>query len=127
MAICFDCFYFGCCRGVGHYLFTPTLHRIHSERDPDLPDDFPVNIHVLDAGLLGYPKKQIEGEAVVSHIGGWTILSFWDRSVDGRPGSNSNFIMRGTRTFDEASETACGAFPEIWQRLRFPIQLRKYW
>lgn len=117
-------FYFGCIKTAGHYLWDSSGRR-RCGYTSDLPRDFPVMIGVLDAGLLGhYVEDQPEGEAVLSHIGNWTILSFWDRSVDRRHGCNSNFIIRGKWTFDEAVAVAKDQFANVWSRFTFEVSER---
>jgi hypothetical protein len=119
----YDAFYFGCWSQPGHHLFTVDGMGTHERRD-DFPRDFPVKIHVLDTGLLGYDTKEEQGEAVLSHIGKWTILSFWDRSIDKRGQCNSNFILRGILTFGDALAVAKSKFPSIFARIHFEIRER---
>jgi hypothetical protein len=45
------------------------------------------------------------------------MLSFWDRSMDKRFGSNGNFIIEGTHTFAEACRLASEAWPASWRRI----------
>lgn len=47
----------------------------------------------------------------------WTALSFWDRTGDKRPSSNSNFVARGDFTADEMIALAREHFPEVMARL----------
>ena len=114
-------FYFGCHREAGHYLWRPGP-SLASRR---LPDDFPVDgPRVLDGGLL--PPNQPETEGAVTHLwlNGWTILTFWDRSVDKRGKCNSSFLARGTYSFDAAKRLFEEQFPEIVSRFKFPLVLR---
>lgn len=120
-----ECYYFGCWDRVGHFLFAADGRRIHCFAGVGilpcgLPKDFPVRAETLDGGLLGY-EEQVEGRTVVTHIRGWTILSFWDRSVDERPGCNSNFVMRGNLSFADALDAARTTFPKVIRRFAFPI------
>lgn len=113
-------FYFGCLGDVGHYLWD---HMSMSTRL--VPTDFPCDWHELDGRFLTVPKSVpgIEGYGSLVHLNAWTILSFWDRSVDTRPGSLSVFVIHGTLTFDEAVASAQEWFPRIWQRYKFQVQL----
>jgi hypothetical protein len=64
---------------------------------------------------------QPEGKAILHHKDGWTALGFWDRSGDSRYNSNSNFLVRGTYTFDEMLALAKEQFHGIFARMKFPI------
>jgi len=74
----------------------------------------------IDGGLC--PKgAQIEGKALIHYKDGWTALSFWDRSVDMRGNSNSNFLADGKFTFEQMVEFAYQNFPEVTRRYKFSI------
>ena len=57
----------------------------------------------IDGGLCCWLDTQTEGQALLTHGGGWTAIAFWDRSSSGgaRPYSNTAFIVRGTLTFEQ--------------------------
>lgn len=116
-----DCFYFGCWGRPGHYLFAPNGQHVY-EHTHALPPDFPVKVCTLDGGLLGYPQREVEGEAVLTLIRNWTIISFWDRTVDHRGACNSNFVMRGRLLFDQAIEVAKSQYPTIFARFNFEVK-----
>lgn len=113
-----ESFYFGCWTGrAGHY-----LHDIHgTECERSLPRNFPVKPSILDSGLLPPNSAQTEGLATLVHIGGWTIVTFWDRSGDRRGNSNSSFVLEGIHSFEKACEISAGRFPLIWSRFKFQI------
>ena len=113
-----DKYYSGCWGDVGHYLFNRAGRKAHV-----LPDDFPIMANVLDCGLLPPKSKQVEGEGHFLHVGAWTVLTFWDRSVDKRFGSCSAFIFRGIFTVAEMLAQIRWDFPAIWERLNFPLQI----
>lgn len=113
-----DCFYFGCFKERGHFLYTPQGRQVY---DCDLPQDFPVREYVLDGGLLAPRAAEVEGRAVLVHINGWTILTFWDRSLDSRGASSSSFVMRSQLTFEQAVEKSRLAFPTVWARFPFKV------
>ena len=115
-------FYFGCWKSAGHFLHYENGQHVY-ERDEAFPKDFPVTVHTLDGGLLGYPEQEIEGKAVLSHIGDWTVISFWDRSVDSRGKSNSSFVMRGKWDFSTALGIAKSSFPSVFSRFGFEVVL----
>src|SRR5690349_11829936 len=93
-----DAYYFGCLNGPGHYLFD--VHGRNAERR--VPADFPCRPTAFDGTFLPPGLPQIEGRASLVHFNGWTVLAFWDRSVDKRGGCNSAFILRNYHDFDEA-------------------------
>jgi len=115
-------FYFGCWGNeLGHYLRGPSGRMFHEQ---NLPEDFPVVVNILDSGLLPPNMPETEGESSLCHIFGWTIISFWDRSVDRRGKCNSSFIFRGTYRFHDMLKLAAETFPAIVSRFSFPIVLR---
>jgi hypothetical protein len=69
------------------------------------------------AGQLA-PKdaQQRERRARLHHIDGWTVVAWWDRSVDQRRGSNSALLMRGTHDFHAVLLAAGESFPELLPR-----------
>lgn len=117
-------YYYGCFDNIGHHLYNTHYDRINMTTQ--LPDDFPVFASALDGAFL-FPKGMTqEGNASWVLIGNWTIISFSDRSVDKRLGSNSSFVIRGRHTFDAAVELAKATFQQIWQRFTFEVKLAGY-
>lgn len=132
-------FYFGCWECPGHRLWhrgsggTPiqTYDRGESERrllgvsaimrDGPTTGEIPWG-YSLDGGLLK-GRSHAEGEAVVEQRDGWTALSFWDRSVDSRPGSCSTFVFDAPLAPEEALAAAREAFPPVFERLEFEVVL----
>jgi hypothetical protein len=117
-------FYFGCMGGKGHRLYDADgedMHRIvttpwGNQIDGELAPDGLVLRKVGEG-----EKMQPEGRALLHHKDGWTALGFWDRSGDSRFNSNSNFLVRGTYTFDEMLALAKAQFPGIFATIKFPI------
>lgn len=118
-----EAYFFGCWKECGHVLRDKHGYSVGEYGKNKLPADFPIKPDSLDGSLLYGIKEQIEGRTVLSHIGNWTIISFWDRSVDKRPGSNASFVIRGKKTLDEAKEIAKAEFPSIYNRFTFPLIL----
>ena len=112
-------YYFGCYLRTGHHLYDRNYNVIH--RDKHVPwasqDGW-----LLDGGLIP-DKNAPQGEAFVHRKNGWTVISFWDRSVDSRSGSNSGFIVHGEIPFHEALAKAKESFPAIFERFKFDICL----
>ncbi len=113
-----DCFYFGCHREAGHYLWSETARQVW-----DRENRFPFRYEILDGGLLPVREPQIEGKAVLVHIGTWTVVTFWDRSVDKRGGCNSSFVIPSHVGFDEAITISKERFPWVWARFSFEVVL----
>jgi hypothetical protein len=123
--------YFGCLREPGHYLFHP--ERRLGVLDPKrLAADFPWRVELIDAGLLknGEVPDSPDGRvfstlAKASDGGAWHAFYWWDRSIDGRPGSNSGFYIRGfaLNQRDEAFEFAKASWPDVIDRQKHPLQL----
>jgi hypothetical protein len=105
--------FFGCLKSKGHFLYHPREGQVWGYRESGLPDKL---LHSLD-GTFCPPETELQ-RYLVSTVPPFTIISWWDRSVDQRPGSNSNFIFKG---FGDASPqylltAAKAAFPEVFAR-----------
>lgn len=114
-----DAYYFGCHREAGHFLWREGMtHAWQAERD--LP--VPLRPAVLDGGYAPRDPKEEQGRAALHRVHDWTVIAFWDRSVDKRGACNSVFLFRpNTLTFDQAIEHAQAIFPEVWSRFTFPV------
>lgn len=111
-------FYFGCYGEVGHYLHTPDMHHAWNDHNI-IPWGKNIDSTLCPPGR--YEENQPEGVAVLTFKDGWTALSFWDRSVDRRGNSNSNFIAEGAFNFNQMVEIAQTHFPKVWKRFKFPV------
>lgn len=111
-------YYFGCIRESGHGWYEPGPRGV-GRRGDFLP--------IID-GMFCPPSTQTEGLAQLvyltprQHYGAWTLISFWDRSVDGRGGSNSAFMLEGILSFEEATDHSKREFPEVWERFNFNVK-----
>ena len=111
-------YYFGALDDSGHYAYLEGGRRV----DPNVwikvcPWGFEA-----DGGIQ--PKgHQREGEAIIVRKNGWTALTFWDRTMDHRPGSHSTYIADGNFTFAEMVELAKARFPARWQAMKFEVRL----
>lgn len=106
--------YFGCWDRAGHHVYTP--QGTYAERYD--PATF---LERLDGLLPPADESQMEGAAKLYHFNGCTVLSFWDRTIDKRPGSSSTFLMPGKLAFGEMVELCEHNFPGIYRRFPFPI------
>lgn len=118
--------YYGCIGDSGHYFWEREGYS-SSRRDPleaAIERVWTDVDGVLCYGIQRYSNgPQEEGLALLHHKGGWTALSFWDRSVDHRGGSNSNFFAHGIFTFDQVCQIAEARFPRVWKRYKFKVRL----
>lgn len=106
-------YYFGCIRDSGHYFWKSPINRGTNAIGPWG--------FRIDGGLC--PKSRVEGAAAITKLNGWTALSFWDNSVDRRPGSNSNFLTNEDLDFEGMIAKARVRFPQVIDRLPFSISL----
>lgn len=126
-----EVYYFGCWNEPGHYWRNPG-NAAASERaiESRVPED--LRHGRIDGGFCpgrvkGDPWKrsrpEVEGEAKLTHVGGWTVLGWWDRSVDGRGACNSNVVVRGTHDATVMLEIARRRLPHVMQRQRQRIRV----
>jgi hypothetical protein len=124
--------YFGPYRESGHFFYTEAGWSSSSDKFEDVP----WTATEIDGPLQpGWPlpgdrlqrrtRPMREGESHLYHKDGWTALSFWDFSVDTRPGSSSTYIAKGTFTFEQMVELAKTRFAERWNRMKFEVVLCK--
>ncbi len=113
-----QCYYFGCHGGPGHYLWTEK----GSMADMIAKTVLPFRYTILDAGFLPEVGNQNEGDGSLVQFANWTVVSFWDRSVDKRGGCNSAFVIPGRLTFTEAIDVAKAKFPWVWKRFNFEVR-----
>jgi hypothetical protein len=117
--------YFGCGDQTGHYWFMPNerggVTYAHGnagwwqDHPPDGTYAPPIDPQVEGVAQLVYVNEPIAG------FHPWTVLAFWDRSIDKRGASNSVFVFSAVLTFDEALAEAQRVFPLLFKRFTFPI------
>ena len=107
----YDIWLFGCIGAPGHCM--------HNRTPPHPAWDSTPWGNQVDGGLA--PQQDcVTGEYVEHHKDGWTAVSFWDRSGDHRPGSNTNFFVAHTVTGEELIAMARKQWPEVFARRGFP-------
>jgi len=119
--------YCGCHRVPGHHFFVPPMRPI-SSAGADIHKNNLKNLCRLDTGFAPQDTGA-EGEAWFhsERVNGirHQVISFWDRSVDPRPGSHSTFLIIGDGCFNDAIAQCRGAFPEVFARFKFEVTLRR--
>ena len=123
-----EMYYFGPLEDVGHFLFAEGGRHASREEYDWHPwgDDIDGAIQpgvVFERGSWRSKGALIDGEAVLHHKDGWTALSFWDRTIDSRPGSHSTYIARGIFTFEQMVEMAKSRFAGRWGEMKFEVRL----
>lgn len=108
-------YYFGPIRQAGHYLWL-SEHR----KSCDILETNPWK-YKLDGKLAPSDNNEKEGEALIHHKEGWTALSFWDRTVDKRGGSNSTYLINKILNYDEMVALAQDRFPDRWGIMDFEV------
>ncbi len=101
-------FYFGCYQQKGHFLYGPGGHSIHNYNRVQLPG---LNTDILTRpDAIFPPQKYLSGynESIVPPV---RIVSWWDTSLDHRPGSNSTLIGYGYDTGEQMLDDAEINFP----------------
>ena len=123
-------YFFGCRNNhAGHYLTLSPMMRDTPLRYFELaavlgrhPDtEFCYGVDKLVRGEWRRTKPEIPGAAALHHVNGWTVLSWWDRSVDSRPGGNASLIAEGTFTEEEILQLGREHFGPFLERMAYKI------
>jgi hypothetical protein len=121
-------YFFGCMKGVdgrleaGHYLYVEGPAHDGTPRKVGFANRLgegilPESGIKIDGGFCPrYAQQTQYAKAKLTHWQGWTAVGFWDSSGDTRPGSDSNFFMKGTLDFEDAMEEASRAFDPVIAR-----------
>lgn len=111
--------YFGCGSESGHYLFDPHRGRFWPEHAIDR------RLAKFDGVLPPCPEpRACDYRASFNRLGalGYSALSWWDRTVDTRPASNSTIFAPSLKIpAEEMLAEAPRWFPWVFKRL--PVQL----
>ena len=119
--------YLGCHERPGHHFFTAGMRGLYS-----VAPAYQLNAYVLHQLDGRFAPQDTEEEglawfhcATVNDIP-YMVISFWDRSVDERYGSNSTFLIIGqSKCFNDALADCKAAFPEVFRRFKFEVKLRR--
>ena len=71
-----------------------------------------------------FPPLGFEDEGVICRhfVHEFTVIAWWDRSIDTRGASNSAFWVQGEHTTEEALEIARQRFPTVFGRLTYELR-----
>lgn len=123
-------YYYGPYKESGHFFFGEGGRLVLREERQGIPWQEREIDGILQPGcpdpkdrLKRRTRPMVEGEALLHHKNGWTAVSFWDSSVDTRPGCNSTYIAEGDFSFPEMVEMAKERFAERWSRMKFQVRL----
>ena len=134
-------FYFGAIDRPGHYLWQPGRNGVKSVPGPEadtlgwgwcagkLDGRYPpARRRAPDKrGYCMVLAEATQGAAALHHETRndveWTILAFWDRSVDTRGGCSSTYLLEGTHDYPTAVKLAKEHFPTVWARYTFHVHL----
>jgi len=101
-------FMFGCWRGRGHHWWDSSGQFLRA------PDGWPWRAEPA-------PRlDRLEQREGVPHFltpPAWSVVSFWDRSIDSRQTSFTAFAMPGEHSQEVVLRRAHEAFPTIWPRI----------
>lgn len=115
-------FFFGCWNRSGHswHVKNDSMSYIEIERSvPKIVNDHIDGGFCPGANWEDYYRKsrpEVEGEATLTHVAGWTVLGWWDRSVDSRSACNSNVVTPGTRSYADMVSICRNQFPHVLSR-----------
>lgn len=108
-------YYFGCLRRAGHFLYKYP-NGIYEDWKV-CPWGYSIDGRLLEA----VPEKNLPcGRYIVAKKDGWTAISFLDRSVNERYGSNSAFLVPEDITAEAIIEEAKKQWKEVFDRTDFP-------
>lgn len=115
-------YYVGCHGDSGHYLWDEDQNYIRWDKTNELQ---PFGSH-LDGDFTPVAVNRfIQGNGVIrfTQQSGWSIINFWDNSIDDRPGSHSLFLINKICDVAEVLSSAKNRFPWVFNRFKFEIVL----
>lgn len=114
-------FYFGCIDQPGHFLWRDERNKLYGAGFWCIPRRL---MYALDGafcpdGIKAYPQQRW----LCSIVPPWTIVAWWDRSVDSRPNCVSAFIGRDFGNEPHRLlEAAKDLFPSVFARQPQPLE-----
>lgn len=113
-------YFFGCWAASGHYLWGPKRSIVSKVERLVIP----VHHTHLDGAYAPKDPLRTEGRAAVHHVRGWTIVGWWDRSVDGSWDSNSAFVMKGQHPLSVVLLEAGAQYPDLLPRFATLVEVK---
>jgi hypothetical protein len=113
-------YYFGCGLRAGHWWYAPQKEGRMWQPNSAVADAMRTVFPRIDGNYC--PDGDVPGEAKLTRVRGWTVLAWWDRSVDMRGGSNSVIVADRSLDFDQMIALLAIHFPEVSKRQRVPIR-----
>jgi hypothetical protein len=118
-----DAYYFGCGDESGHFWWLPSHRPFH--RPTRCPWGYEVDGGAQPGCYIerGHRRHgdETEGPCALHRRDGWTLIGWWDRSVDKRPACCSAFAARGEHDFAAMVVLLREAFPWVAARMRFDL------
>lgn len=96
----------------GHYWHGPRGVRPFDHTHP-----VPERMRMAIDGTFAPGDSRASGRAVLHHVHGLTVVSFWDYSADDRGGCNGNFVVPGALSFEEVMSRAHEHFAGLLERI----------
>lgn len=107
--------YFGCIRDKGHYLWEREGSYTTNYERTGIPGINPSLLKHID-GIFCPGNTREQGRCNECIVPPVRIISWWDYTIDPRPGSNSNLIGYGYQTAEQMFEDARKLFPSVMAR-----------
>lgn len=115
-------YYFGCGNQLGHYWHAPPKEGREWQSSSAVADVMRTVFPRIDGQFAPLDCPQVEGEAKLTYANGWTVLAWWDNSIDPRGNSNSAIVVDAERDFDQMVALLAIHFPDVSKRQRAPIK-----
>lgn len=115
-------FYFGCIGDKGHYFWENEGFHMSWKEEQKVAEIIPCkNYNEVDGNFA--PKKTCDQGKYLEYVfpNNTRLVSWWDRTVDSRHGSNSTLIGVGYNSSDEMLNDAVKLFPSVMNRQSRPI------
>lgn len=115
-------YYFGAWDVPGHHLWTPSRLRLYptNKTSTRLPMDTD-----LDGSYMFLPRPESPSIGAITYVQNvhlqYTVLAWWDRTFDSRPGSCCAIVTGGRVMYEEAWERFSYYYPELSTKLSTPV------
>lgn len=111
--------HFGCRNKPGHHLTFPNGMSVRQFEADNMrvPRD---NEFDGSNTFLPFPERPGYGSLTYLPANDRTVLAWWDRTFDGRPGCNMAVIATGNLTLDEIWSRFSGSFADLAPKLTKP-------